>query len=141
MTNTQDHDPFAGGDSFPSIKFATVGDTVTGQIVAAKTVEDRDIDGTVRTWPNGDPRKVIVLELDTNADGVADASLWVKGNLYTAMKEALKAAELPTVGATVKVTHHALGTPSVKGYNAPKLFTVQLKPAAADPGPFPDDSF
>ena len=121
-------DPFLdGGDSLPGIKLAEVGDKVTGQIITARQVEDRDIDGTVRTWPNGDTRSVWVFDLDTDGDGEADGSLWVRGNLFTVLRDALKAAQVPTVGAMISVTHHALGTPKVKGYHPPKLFTAKAK--------------
>ena len=133
-------DPFqAGGESLPSFKFANVGDELTGQIVGAKEVDDRDLEGELRTWPNGDPRKVWVFDLDLNADGQADASLWVRGNMFTVLRAALKEAEVATIGALIRLKHHALGEPAKKGYNAPKLFECKakagpaLKPQVADP--------
>ena len=133
-------DPFqTGGDSLPAIKLAEVGDKCTGQIITARQVEDRDIDGTVRHWDNGDTRMVWVFDLDTDGDGQADGSLWVRGNLYTAIRDALKTAEVPTVGAMIAVTHHALGTPKVKGYHPPKLYTAKAK--AGPPIKPPADPF
>ena len=106
------HDPFQeGGDSLPGIKFTDVGDKATGQILAMRQVVDKDINGVVRKWSNGDDRMVWVFDLDTTGDGVADSSLWVRGNMYTAIREALKDAGIPTVGAMIQVTHYALGTP------------------------------
>lgn len=123
-----DTDPFqSGGDSLPGFKFTTVGDKLTGQIIEARQVPDRDLDGTVRKWNDGTERTVWVFDVDTDNDGVADHSLWVRGNMFTAIREALKAAGVATVGAVVQVEHHALGTPPQKGYSAPKLFTAKAK--------------
>ena len=134
------HDPFQeGGDSLPGIKFTDVGDKATGQIIAMRQVVDKDINGVVRKWSNGDDRMVWVFDLDTTGDGVADSSLWVRGNMYTAIREALKDAGIPTVGAMIQVTHHALGTPPSKGMNPPKLFTCKAK--AGPPIKAPADPF
>ena len=125
MTTT---DPFlAGGDSLPAAKFPNVGDKVTGQILDARQVVDKDIDGVIQRWDNNDERKVWVFDLDTDEDGVADHTLWVKGNMYTVVREALKTANVATVGAKIRLTHHALGEPKKKGYNPPKLFTCEAK--------------
>ena len=144
------HDPFlAGGDSLPGFKFAAIGDTIEGQIIDARQVDDRDMDGNVRTWDNGDPRKVWVFDIDTDADGAADTSLWVRGNLYSALRQALVDAGVPTIGAYIKATHHAVGEPKKRGYHPPKLFAAKakqgpsLKPKPADPfsGAADDDNF
>lgn len=126
-------DPFLdGGDSLPVLKFPDVGDSHTFQIIAARQVQDRNIDGDLLTWDDGKPRMVWVFDVDTSASGgPADASLWVKGNLYTVIREALKDAKLGTVGAVVKATHHALGEPKKKGFHAPKLFEAKAKPGPA----------
>jgi hypothetical protein len=144
-------DPFqAGGESLPGFKFASVGDKLVGQIIDARQVPDRDLDGNVRKWDNGDERTVWVFDVDTDSDGTADTSLWVRGNMYTVIRQALIDAKVPTVGALISVEHHALGDPPKKGYHAPKLFTAKakagppLKPKTADPfsgGGDEDESF
>lgn len=129
MTTT---DPFlAGGDSLPGFKFANVGDKLVGQITEARQVDDRDMDGSPRTWDNGDPRKVWVFDIDTDADGVADHSLWVRGNLYSVLRAAIADAGIPTVGAMISVEHHALGEAKKRGYHPPKLFTAKAKAGPA----------
>lgn len=139
MTN---NDPFlAGGESLPGIKFENVGDTITAQIVGLRQAKDMDVEtGLQKTWPNGDPRMVWVFDMCTAADGgPADACLWVRGNIYTVTKEAIKEAGIGTLGAVIKLTHSDLGTPPKKGLRAPKLFTCKakagppIKPPAADP--------
>lgn len=125
MTTT---DPFqSGGDSLPGFKFTNVGDKVTAQIIDMRQVRDLDLDGTVRKWPNGDERMVWVFDIDTDTDGVADHSLWVRGNMYTVIREALKDAGVATVGALIQLEHHDHGTPPQKGYAAPKLFRCKAK--------------
>lgn len=140
--STQTDDPFlAGGESLPGAKFENVGDTLVGQIVSIRQTKDIDLEtGVQKTWDNGDPRMVWVFDICTACDGgEADQSLWVRGNMYTATKEAIKAAGIGTVGAIIKLTHHDLGTPKKKGFKPPKLFTCQakagppIKPPAADP--------
>lgn len=126
---TQTDDPFlAGGESLPGVKFENVGDTLVGQIVAIRQAKDLDMNGVQRTWQNGDPRMVWVFDICTAADGgEADQALWVRGNIYTVTKEAIKAAGINTVGAVIKLVHSGLGTPPSRGLNAPKLFTCQAK--------------
>lgn len=126
------NDPFqSGSDSLPGFKFTKVGDKLTGQIIDARQVPDRDLDGTVRKWNDGSDRTVWVFDVDTDGDGDADHSLWVRGNMFTAIRDALRAAAVPTVGAMIQVEHHALGTPPQKGYAAPKLFTCKAKAGPA----------
>lgn len=134
------NDPFlSGGDSLPALKFPNVGDSHTFQIIDARQVQDRNIDGDLLTWDDGKPKMVWVFDVDTNAaGGPADASLWVKGNLYTVTREAIKTAGVGTVGAVLKVTHHALGEPRKKGYNAPKLFEAKAKAGPAIKPPADD---
>lgn len=140
MTNTATTDAFQdGSESLPGFKFANLGDKVTGQITAMRQVKDIDLDGIQRKWPNGDDRMVWVFDLDTDEDGDADQALWVRGNMYTAIREALKAAGVPTVGAIIRVEHSELGTPPAKGMNAPKLFTCKAK--AGPPLKPPTDAF
>jgi len=137
-------DPFLdGGDSLPGFKFANVGDKLTGQIIEARQVPDRDLEGNVRKWDNGDERTVWVFDVDTDSDGTADHSLWVRGNMFTVIREALREAGVGTVGASIQVTHHALGEPPKKGYHPPKLFTAKAKagpPIKVKVDSFVDDS-
>ena len=131
MTNADDF--MSGGDSLPAIKFPNVGDTASGVVCDVRKLEDRTPDGTVKTWSNGDPMHVFVFDLDTDGDGDADASLWVRGNMVTALRGALAEAGLkPSDRPKITVKFAELGEPSRKGYSAPKLFK-----AKAEPGPKP----
>lgn len=128
MTNADDF--MSGGDSLPAFKFADVGDTVKGQVLDVKKLEDRAPDGTPKTWSNGDPMHVWVFELDTDGTGRADTALWVRGNMVTAIKGALAEAGLkPSAKPMLTVKHHALGEAKSKGYAPPKLYRAKAEPA------------
>lgn len=127
------NDPFqSGGDHLPLQSWDTPGTTLTGQILEIRQVQFNDLQsGSPKTWPNGDPKKDWVFDLDTNEDGTADTSVVVAGNLYSKMMEALKEAGVPTVGALVRIKFTELGTPKQKGFNPPKLFEVKAKAGPA----------
>lgn len=118
--------------SLPAVSFREVGDRAEGVIVNTRKLEDRDMDGELRTWPNGDPKHVWVFDIDT-ADG--QMALWVRGNMVTAIREAAQKAQISNmVGAKLTIEHHALGEPAKKGYNAPKLYRAKLEQAATTSG-------
>lgn len=126
-----DLDEFMGGgsQSLPAFKFAAVGDTVSGQILDGTKLEDRRPDGTTVTWDDGSPKFVWVFQLDTTGDGVADTSLWVRGNMVKALKEAMSAAGLkPSDRPKITVKHHELGE-TRKGYSPAKLYKAKVEPA------------
>lgn len=117
-----------GGNSLPAFKFTQPGDTVKGVVTALKKMEDRDMaTGQVKTWPNGDPKHVFVFELTTD-DGAV--SLWVRGNMVTAIREAANTAGVKQmIGCTLAVQFTGLGE-AKKGFHAPKLFKAQVKPGS-----------
>ena len=118
----------AGGSSAPAIKFTEPGDIAKGIITNVKKMEDRDIvTGDVKTWPNGDPKHVFVFTLNTD-DG--ERSLWVRGNMVSAIREAAKTAGInQMVGATIAVEFTGLGE-AKKGMHPAKLFRAQMKPGS-----------
>jgi len=123
------------GGNAPGLKFPEVGDIRTITVRKVSEQIDTEPDGTPRTWPSGQPKMVHVF--NGESDGEA-ASLWVRGNLVTAIREAVKAAGLKTVVDTkVTVKRLADGTPPSRGMNAPKLYAAKVEPvaplAAADP--------
>lgn len=137
--STQTVDPFMDGGNAPGIKFPEVGDV--RRIIVRKSTEQNDTepDGTLRTWPSGEPKKVFIF---TGTSDGEDASLWVRGNLVTVIREAVVKAGLKTVVDTeITVKRLADGTPPSKGMNAPKLYAAKVEKVAAAvpvPGPFDD---
>ena len=119
-------DFLAGGESLPAAKLTNIGDKVTGVIKQTRKLEDRDLNGDLRTWPNGDPKHVFVFDLETT-DGAQ--ALWVRGQMVSAIKEAAREAKVTNlIGATLDLQHHALGEIKQKGYNAPKLYRARITP-------------
>jgi hypothetical protein len=122
-------DPFmdGGGSGNPSVSFPDIGASVTGVVTAVDQRDDTKPDGTVKTWPDGKPMSVFIFTLDTD-DG--PVSLWVRGNMVTAVREASRAAGLSTViGSQLTVQHHALGEER-KGFARAKLFRAKFEPVA-----------
>jgi hypothetical protein len=128
-----------GGDKLPEYKFETVGDTISGQIIDVTKLEDKTPDGQAKTWPSGDPMHVWVFTLDTTGNGSGDTTLWVRGNMVTAIRQALAdAAVKPSDHPKITVKHHAVGEPKNKGYAPPKLFKAKAE-AMAKPNVDIDD--
>jgi len=116
-------------NSLPAVSFRDVGDRAEGVITNTRKLEDRDMDGELRTWPNGDPKHVWVFDLDT-ADGAV--AVWVRGNMVTAIKEAAAKAKVSTmIGSKLTIEHHALGEPAKKDYNTPKLYRAKMEAGQA----------
>lgn len=123
-------DGFMGGESYPSLKFAAIGDTHEGVVRNIKKKQDVDFDsGTPITWANGDPKWVWLFELE-GADGEM-GTLWVRGNAVKAIREAATEAGAGSpVGWNLKIQHHALGE-KVGKRNPAKLYRAKITPAAA----------
>ena len=121
-------DPFmdGGGSSNPSVSFPDIGASVTGVVTNVDQRDDTKPDGTMKTWPDGKPMAVFIFTLDTD-DG--PVSLWVRGNMVTAVRQASRAAGLATViGSQLTVQHHALGEER-KGFARAKLLRAKFEPA------------
>jgi hypothetical protein len=113
-----------GGSKYPALKFENVNDTHTGRVVEVKKLEDRDPDGNVKTWPNGDTRFVFVFTVENNGEF---GNIWARGNMVKAIREAAQAAGLSTmIGATLTVKYSGDGEKK-KGFNAPKLYKAKVE--------------
>jgi hypothetical protein len=122
-------DPFMQGGSAEAIKFETPGQIATIVVRKVDQKIDTQPDGTIKTWKNGDPMHVFVFTGES--DGV-ERSLWVRGNMVTAIRDAVTAAGLDSVVNTkLTVKFDSLGTPSQKGFNPPKLFKAKVEKVAA----------
>lgn len=124
---------FLMGGGVPSAKFETPGTTVAWQIVRPPEVQQqRDIEtGKPKFWDDGNPQKQIVVQLQTSQrdpaipddDGVR--AVYIRGNMLTAVRQAVRAAGAQLEqGGTLSVTYTGDGTPSKRGYNAPKLYSA-----------------
>lgn len=131
-----DVNDFLMSGGVPAFSFETVGDEVEGTIVNSKLTPQTDFEtGEPQTWPDGNPKMQIILDLETALrdpekpydDGIR--RIYVKGNMLRAIRDAVRqnGGQLLN-GGWAKITHSGLGTPPKKGLHAPKLFTAEYKP-------------
>lgn len=86
-----------GTGSASSVKFANIGDSVTGQVTGAEDVPETIYGsaGQVARWPDGTERIQTRITLITGTDEYGDpveVTLWAKGRIRSAIDAALKAA-------------------------------------------------
>lgn len=129
--NWNDHDAssdFMGGGGPPAIKFEAVGDTVTGIVTKVDKRVDTAPDGTIKTWPDGSPMHVYVFTMDVDGE---ERSLWVRGNMVTAVRDAVRAAGLNgPLNTKLTVKHTEVGEPKARGYSGAKLFKAKCEAVA-----------
>lgn len=121
-------DPFMQSGNAEAIKFTNPGDTHSITVRKVEEKIDTSPDGTVKTWSNGDPMHVYVFNGEVDGE---PRSLWVRGNMVTAIREATVKAGLSTVVDTkVTVKFTEFGTPTQKGFSPPKLFVAKVEKVA-----------
>jgi len=125
------NDPFAAGSGSgsPVVKFAAVGDSVTGVVKSVEQQQDAQPDGTLKTWPDGKPMSVYVFTLEVDGE---EQRLFVRGNMVTAIREA--AGSKSTIGHRLTVKHHDLGEPK-RGFSPAKLFKARVEWLTAPAAP------
>jgi hypothetical protein len=123
----------------PSFKFASIGDTVKGLVVAAESRQQTDLDGNLKSWDDGKPMMQLVITLATDLrdphieDDNGHRRIFVKGEMLKAIKEVVGSESNKVtleVGTDLAVKYIGDGEPTKKGYNAPKLFKAHAKAAA-----------
>lgn len=102
-------DPFAGGDSNPSLSFKDkpFGTTYKGTVVELPSLmQGRDFEtGEPATWPDGNPKMVVCVTLDIGGD---KWNLWAAkpSSMFSAIKDAQQRAGTQiAVGGTLTVTY------------------------------------
>lgn len=127
MNNTDNE--FMGAPKYPAFKFGEVGATYKGRVIdiSKRQAYDPDTEEPL-TWKNGDPVYVFIWNV-VNEAGERE-NLWVKGHMFTALREACEAAGVKCnadlVGATVVLQHHELGEKKKPTHNPPKLFKAKV---------------
>jgi hypothetical protein len=124
-------DPFMqdSGPKLPTVKFDAVGTTVTGLVTQVAKKEDRDMSGELRTWPDGNPKHVFVFTLNTDA---GEVSLWARGQMVTAIREAATAAKVDTIVGTRLSVKYTENGEAKKGQHPPKLYKAKVEKVAQD---------
>jgi hypothetical protein len=122
-------DPFMDQGSAEAIKFETVGQIHS--IIVRRVEQKVDVDmasGLPKTWPNGDPKHVFVFNGEVDGE---PRSLWVRGNMVKAIREATVKAGLSTVIDTkVTIKFSELGEATQRGFSPPKLFVAKVEKVA-----------
>jgi hypothetical protein len=102
-------DPFAGGDSNPSLSFKDkpFGTTYKGTVVELPSLmQGRDFEtGEPATWPDGNPKMVVCVTLDIGGE---KWNLWAAkpSSMFSAIKDAQQRAGVQiAVGGTLTVTY------------------------------------
>lgn len=126
------------GGGVPSAKFETVGASARGTVDNITASQQTDFTtGELLTWPNGDPRMQVLVDLATEqrdpavADDDGRRRLYIKGkNLTAAVREAVRKAGAKglEVGGLLTVTYIGDGTQEKRGINAPKLYEASYRP-------------
>ena len=130
MTAAPDQDPFAGGDSAPSISFkdAAIGTVFTGVVTeTARMVQSRDYTtGDLATWPDGNPKMAAVFNMTVDGE---ERSVWASkpSALFGAIKEAQVAVgSRIEVGDTVSIKYSGDKPNSNPRLNAQKLYQARI---------------
>ncbi|QFG08914.1 hypothetical protein PBI_MALAGASYROSE_66 [Mycobacterium phage MalagasyRose] len=131
---------FLAGGGVPSGKFKSHGDTVGGPIAEDPTEQQQtNMNGEPLFWDNGDPRKQLVVTVQTDArdpeieDDDGKRRLFIKGELRKAVQKAVldAGAKGLDVGGELNVTYIGDGTPARPGLTPPKLYSATYaKPKA-----------
>lgn len=141
MTTTIDVNDFlaGGGSSAPALKFDTIGTTYEGVVTDSEVRDVTDFaTGEVQTYADGRPKKQLHVTLDVDGE---PRSLWAKGQMLNALREALAGAKLLN-GGTVKVRYDSDKPNDNPRLNAQKIYLVKYAPPAEGTAvPFGDEPF
>lgn len=139
MTAQHIEDPFAGGDSVPSVSFkdTPVGTSFTGVVTKApELVQARDYEsGQPAFWSDGNPKMTVVTRLEINGE---ERALWAAkpSAMFRAIADAQKAAGAQiAVGGRLTITFSGEKPNDNPRLNPQKLYTAVYAP----PNPFQDE--
>jgi hypothetical protein len=127
MNNTDNE--FMGSPKYPAIKFPELDASYKGRLIeiSKRQAYDPDTEEPM-TWKNGDPMYVFIWKVVNEAGEIAN--IWVKGHLFSALREACEKAGVTSntdlVGALVQVKHHAVGEKKKPTHSPPKLFQAKV---------------
>lgn len=138
----QDENSFLMGGGVPGFKFSEIGATVKGKVVSTELQQQRDYDDQSKLlfWDDGSPRQQlkVVLASDERDPQIADdeghRAIFVKGQLQTAVRDAVRAAGAKglEVGGTLAVRYDSDGLKSNPRHNPPKIYKAKYEvPVAA----------
>lgn len=134
---------FASGA--PSVKFLTIGTTVTGTITdEPKQSQQTDPkDGSLKTWNDGNPMMQLVVPMQTtqrdpeNPDDDGSRRLFVASQgMRQAISQAVTAAGCKglDIGGRLTLVYTGDGEKTNPALNAPKIFSAHYEPPKSDGG-------
>lgn len=134
----EDANDFLMRGGTPSVKFPTIGSTVIGMITKQpKVAEVTDAaTGEVKRWPNGEVKKQLIIELQTELresdDDGGERTLWCKGQMQVAVRDAVRNAGAKglQVGGVIQVTY---ASDKKTNLNPQKIFTASYWPPQPAP--------
>lgn len=127
----------------PSAKFPEIGTVVKGEILRIEETQQQDYStGKPKFWDDGNPMMQHVITLKTeerdpdipNDDG--ERRLFARGQMRAAITAAIRdsrADRTQIIGGTLAVQYASDGEPSKPGFNPPKQYVAQFKPATNVP--------
>lgn len=131
-------DDFLMSGGTPSVKFPSIGTSVTGTVCRMPEVQQQtDFDsGKPLFWDDNKPKlqaKVVLATAERDPeipDDDGERALYVKGQLQKAVAQAIRAAGAKRleVGGRLTVTHIAIGESKGKR-NPPKIYSAKYEPA------------
>jgi hypothetical protein len=128
-----------GASGPPGFKFENVGDHVHGTVVKVEEVQQRTMEGELKTWSDGNPMMqcVVTLARDGNHEDLVRVFLkGSKSNPKSGIGSVVDAIERSgaddiEVGGTLDVEHIGVGERS-KGKQPPKLYHSAYAPPSED---------
>lgn len=144
---------FLLGGGGRSAKFERVGDSITGTVATPPTLRQQtDIQtGKPVSWDNGDPKMVLVVQLQTSQRDDADddglRNLYLAGGfkratLQKAVADAVRSSRSTglDVGGTLTVQFTGEEPSDTKGFHPAKLYAAKYAPPSASFLSGPQDS-
>ena len=129
---TTDANSFLMASGAASAKFEAIGATVTGTVVDFDMRDQTDFTtGKPLTWDDGNPRKQLVVTLQTEEQTEPDDDgkrrLFIKGQMQGAVRDAVQKAGANGLakGGTLTVQYYADGEQAKRGFNPPKLYRAK----------------
>ena len=130
-------DDFMGGGA-KSVPFETVGDSVTGTLLdlPEKRVQTDIENGTPKTFPDGSPKTMFAVRLQTTLRDPGDPfdmgerTIFLKWKSLQAVQAAIRAsgAPGPEVGGQLTLTLAGFEAAPKRGWNPIKLWNAQYVP-------------
>jgi hypothetical protein len=133
MTNL-DPNSLIMGSGARSAKFASPGDRIWGTIVGTKTMQQKDMQGQLMFWPDGNPKLQVAITLltelveDDEDDGLR--TVYARGQMMAALRAAFVKAGVRGMedGGRLLVQYMKDAEPTQKGFNGAKQYFAKYDP-------------